>query len=223
MTDELVPAAHDEFELDQRRAKAYAQSGYWPDAADIAKALVKIEAGRSLGLPAIVAMSEIHVIDGKPTLGAGALAALVKASVRYDYRVVELNNDRCAIRFYDRGAQLEPVSDFTIDDAKNAGLLNRGPWKQYPRNMLFARAMSNGVAWHCPDVTSGRVYVPEELGYAPGAITDIDPDDVPWPEDIVEDAVYVETPEPPRPEPEPEDDEEEKAFQAPPGVQTPLD
>lgn len=29
--------------------------------------------------------------------------------------------------------------------------------------MLFARAISNGVAWYCPDVVSGRVYTPEEL------------------------------------------------------------
>ena len=33
-----------------------------------------------------------------------------------------------------------------MKDAELAGLANRGPWKTYPRNMLFARAMSNGVA-----------------------------------------------------------------------------
>jgi hypothetical protein len=221
MTDELVLVRQDEFELDQRRAKAYAQSGYWPDASDIAKALVKIEAGRSLGLPPIVAMSEIHVIEGKPTLGAGALAALVKASGRYDYRVVELNNDRCAIRFYDRAEKLEPVSEFTMDDAKAAGLLNKGPWRQYPRNMLFARAISNGVAWHCPDVTSGRIYTPEELDLEPIVrhAAYISPDDE-----------VVETPEPDQdedddelPEPvEPDEDEPEYEFKTPPGVQTPL-
>ena len=176
------------FELDQRRAKAYSESGYWPDAASIAKALVKIEAGRSLNLPPIVAMSEIHVIDGKPSLGAGALAALVKSSGRYDYRVIHLDGTRCVLRFFDRGQALDPVSEFTIDDARVAGLLNKGPWKQYPRNMLFARAMSNGVAWHCPDVTSGRVYVPEELGGDPAV------DDVPWPTDEVEEAEYEFTP-----------------------------
>jgi len=31
--------------------------------------------------------------------------------------------------------------------------------------MLFARAMSNGVRWYCPDVMNGSaVYTPEELG-----------------------------------------------------------
>lgn len=166
-TAEPVDAAMRVFELNQRRAKAYSESGYWPDASKIAQALVKIEAGASLGLPPLVAMSEVHVIDGKPTLGAGALASLVKTSGRYDYQVVELTPTRCIIRFIDRG---EPIGDstFDLDNAKDAGLAGRGPWKQYPRNMLFARAISNGVAWYCPDVVSGRVYTPEEIDQSAG-------------------------------------------------------
>jgi hypothetical protein len=177
-----VDAGMREFELDQRRAKAYSESGYWPDTASIAKALVKIEAGRSLGLPALVAMSEVHVIEGKPTLGAGALASLVRTSGRYDYKVMELTAERCTIRFFDRGA-FAGDSVFVLEDAKNAGLLGRGPWKQYPRNMLFARAISNGVAWFCPDVVSGRVYTPEEIDQSapPGDLpADLVDDEIPF-------------------------------------------
>jgi hypothetical protein len=161
------------FELDQRRANAYAESGYWPDAKSQAQALVKIEAGRALGLPPIVAMSEVHVIQGKPTLGAGALAALVKTSGRYDYRIVEHTEQRCAIRFFDLQAGELGESVFTLDDARKAGLASRSTWRQYPRNMLFARALSNGVAWFCPDTTLGRAYVPEELDGA--VIVETDP------------------------------------------------
>src|SRR5262245_7713986 len=152
-------------ELDQRRAKAYAASGYWPDAKTQAQALVKVEAGRELGLPAMLAMSEVYIIEGKPSLGAGAYAALVKGSPKYDYRVLILDNEHCAIRFLERRTgEVIGESMFSVADAERAGLLNKGPWKQYPRNMLFARAMSNGVAWFCPDVTMGRTYMPEELG-----------------------------------------------------------
>ena len=36
---------------------------------------------------------------------------------------------------------------------------------KFARNMLFARAISNGARWYCPDLFSGNpVYVPEELG-----------------------------------------------------------
>jgi len=182
MSTDLVPAQT--FELDQRRATAYAQSGYWPDASDVAKALVKIEAGRSLGLPPIVAMSEVHVIDGKPTLGAGALSALVKASGRYDYRVDDLTDQRCVLLFYEKPTgELLGESVFTISDAERAKLTNKGPWSMYPRNMLFARAMSNGVAWYCPDVTAGRIYTPDELGQPlePTGLVE-EADEIDWPE-----------------------------------------
>ena len=51
-------------------------------------------------------------------------------------------------------------STFTIDDAKKAGTKNVD---KFPKNMLFARAMSNGVRWYTPDIFNGSVYTPEEL------------------------------------------------------------
>jgi hypothetical protein len=96
-------------------------------------------------------------------LGAGALATLVKTSGRYDYRIVEHTEERCTIRFLELSGDVLGESVFTLDDARRAGLAGRSTWKQYPRNMLFARALSNGVAWFCPDVSAGRVYAPEEL------------------------------------------------------------
>src|SRR4029077_15924457 len=104
---------------------------------------VKIEAGRSLGLPALVAMSEVHVIEGKPTLGAGALASLVRTSGRYDYRREEATNEKCTLSFFDRGNHVGD-STFVLEDARTAGLLGRGPWKRYPRNMISPPAISTG-------------------------------------------------------------------------------
>jgi len=194
MTVDLVLASDQErdiFELDQRRAKAYAESGYWPDAKAMAQALVKVEAGRALGLTAFIAMSEVHLIDGKPSLGAGAHAALVKAHPRYDYRVVVITDLECEIAFYEAGEHVG-TSRFTIADAEQAGLKNRGPWKQYPRNMLFARAMSNGTAWFAPDVTMGRIYTGDEIDQAapPPPLPDElpvdigDAEEIPWPDEL---------------------------------------
>ena len=55
-------------------------------------------------------------------------------------------------------------SRFTLQDAQKAGLNGSDNWRKYPRNMLFARALSNGVKWYCPDVTGGPAYTPDELG-----------------------------------------------------------
>ena len=58
-------------------------------------------------------MSDIHIIDGKPVVGARILAALVRQSKVYDYRVVEWTNERCSIDFYRDGERLEPTVTFT--------------------------------------------------------------------------------------------------------------
>jgi len=105
-------------------------------------------------------MSGIHIIQGKPAIGAGLMAATVKSSGKYDYRVVVMDDKICTIDYY-QGSEKIGTSTFTIEDAKKAQTKNLD---KYPKNMLFARAMSNGVKWFTPDVFNGPVYTPEELG-----------------------------------------------------------
>ena len=54
------------------------------------------------------------------------------------------------------------MSTLTIKDAAKAGLVNKDVWKNYPKNMLFARAVSNACRFYCPEVISGY-YSTEEL------------------------------------------------------------
>jgi hypothetical protein len=108
-------------------------------------------------------MAGIHVIKGKPSIGAGLMAAAVKRSGKYNYRVTKHTAVECVIDFFERGEACG-TSSFSMDDAKAAGLVNNDNWKRAPRNMLFARALSNGVRWYCPDVFDVSTYVPEELG-----------------------------------------------------------
>ena len=69
--------------------KAFAESGMFPDIKSAAQAIVKIQAGQEIGIPPFAAMSGIHIIQGKPTIGAGVMASCVKGSGKYDYRVIE--------------------------------------------------------------------------------------------------------------------------------------
>jgi len=140
-------------------AKTFAESGMFTDAKAMGQAFVKIQAGQEIGVPPFAAMSGIHIIQGKPTLGAGLIAATVKGSGKYDYKVKTMDEKICSIDFY-QGSEMIGNSSFTIDDAKKALTKNID---KFPKNMLFARAISNGVKWFCPDVFSGPVYVPEEM------------------------------------------------------------
>ena len=146
-------------------AKAMVSSGYFTDSTKVSQAIVKIMAGREIGVGPFGSMNGIHIIQGKPAFGANVMASKVKSSGRYNYRVTEMSDTNCTLEFleYFNGAwQTSGVSSFSIADAKKAGTKNLD---KYPRNMLFARAMSNGVRWYCPDVMNGStVYTPEELG-----------------------------------------------------------
>lgn len=167
----LVPVTvqPDDLEVVQRTARLLAVSGYFDAKGDtptaIAQVATKILAGRELGFGPFAAVNGIYIIQGRPAVGANLMAAAVKGSGRYDYRVKTMTDTECSLEFFavaNGHRESLGVSTFTAKDAKAAGTKNLD---KFPRNMLFARAMSNGVRWYCPDVFSGNaVYVPEELG-----------------------------------------------------------
>ena len=147
-------------------AKAMVASGFFNDATKISQAIVKIMAGAEIGIGPFGSMNGIHIIQGKPAFGANVMASKVKSSGgRYNYRVTEMSDTVCTIEFmehFNGSWTAIGTSSFSIADAKKAGTKNLD---KFPRNMLFARAMSNGVRWFCPDVMNGStVYTPEELG-----------------------------------------------------------
>lgn len=140
-------------------SKAFYESGMFTDIKSIAQAMVKISAGAEIGIPPFAAMTGIHIIQGKPTIGAGLIASRVKGSGKYDYKVIEASEKVCSIDFFQGNTKIGN-STFTIEDARKALTKNID---KFPKNMLFARAISNGVKWYCPDIFSGPVYVPEEM------------------------------------------------------------
>jgi hypothetical protein len=148
-----------------RLGDVLARSGMFADARQGAQAVTKILAGAEMGFGAIAAMTGIHVINGRVSVGANLMASAVKKSGKYDYRVLEMSEQTCSIEFFQKEAgKWESLgkSAFTAADAKKAGTKNMD---KYARNMLFARAMSNGVRWYCPDALGGApVYTPEEMG-----------------------------------------------------------
>ena len=154
--------------------KIFFRSGLFSDAKSEAQAIVKILAGRELGIPPLISMTKVHIIQGKIAIGADLMAQKIKESKEYDYRVVEHTEKRCVIDFFQKrenGWKKIGNSVFTIEDAEKAGLLkpkikdgvDYNLWGKYPRNLLFARAISNGARWFCPHLISGA-YTPEELG-----------------------------------------------------------
>ena len=61
-------------------------------------------------------MQNIHCFDGKVTLGVHVMAALIKRSGRYDYRVRVATREQCVIEYFDETGGELGTSSFTIDD-----------------------------------------------------------------------------------------------------------
>jgi hypothetical protein len=147
-------------------AETFFQSGMFVDIKSSSQAMVKIMAGQEFGIPPFAAMSGIHLIKGKPTIGAGLMATRVKKSGKYTYNVLQLNDAICEIEFIQLPKTVLGISKFTAEDAKKAGTGESGGMNlmgKFPKNMLFARAISNGVRWFTPDIYDSVVYVPEEM------------------------------------------------------------
>lgn len=143
----------------------FVKSGIFQDVKDQAQAIVKVLAGREIGLTPLESMMNLYIVKNRVAASSKVIASLIKKSRAYDYKIVKLTDDECQIEFVKIGAEgVETslgISTFTIKDAAKAGVVNGQNWKSYPRNMLYARAMTNGARWFCPDVYSG--YAEEEL------------------------------------------------------------
>lgn len=129
------------------------------------KVCVALEWGHELQLSPMVAVNNIAVINGKPTLSADIMAAVVKHSpefggikwIQQDDKVAE-----CIITRKTANYTEETHSRFTFDDAVQAGLTNREVWKKYTKRMLKHRCLSYGLRDAFPDILAG-LYSPEEM------------------------------------------------------------
>jgi hypothetical protein len=183
MSNSLVLTKLNTVEDLARVGDVFVKSGFFADTRDAAQAIVKVMAGQELGFAPIASMTGVYIVKGKVSLSANLIAAAVKRSGRYTFRVRQHDAQICEIEFFelDKSGNKESigVSSFSMQEAAQAGLASSATWKNFPRNMLYARAMSNGAKWYCPDVFGGPVYTPDELGATidgeTGEVIDIEP------------------------------------------------
>lgn len=130
------------------------------------KVFVALQWGHELGLSPMVAVNNVAVINGKPTLSADIMSAVVRRSPEYGgIKWIEMSDTKaeCEItRVLPNGEKEVQRSCFTMDDAVKAGLAGRDVWKKYPRRMLKHRCLSYGLKDVFPDLLAG-LYDPEEM------------------------------------------------------------
>jgi len=116
------------------------------------------------GLHPAVALRDYHVISGRPSMKSDAmLARFQKAGgsvkwSRYDDAGVS------GVFSHPAGGSVEIT--WTIEQAKAANLSGKDVWKAYPRAMLRARCISEGIRTVFPACIVGT-YTPEEIDAMP--------------------------------------------------------
>ena len=136
--------------------KALAERGH-------AGVMTVLWAARELGLTAMQGIKWIAVVEGRPSLMAQGMHAVIQRSGMAEvFEVTEISSERCTVRAKRRG-DIAPIDvTWTIQDAKRAGLIKeRGAWEKYPRDMLRSRAISEAARMRFP-AEIGGMYTPEE-------------------------------------------------------------
>lgn len=133
--------------------------------------------GRELGFPTMQAFHYIIIIQGKLTLSAKALNALLRRGgvkfVTVEDGVYTYKNElapstpeekpdgrRTTIKFVRDG--MEEITTFTWRDAELQGLTTKDNWKRMPKEMLYARCLAKGANRIGADLLLG-LYSAEEM------------------------------------------------------------
>lgn len=154
MSTELVPIAALE-----RMAQAMTQSKLFgitsPD-----QALSLMLVAQAEGLHPATAARDYHIIQGRPALKADAMMARYLASGgRIEWH--DHSDQKVSATFtHPQGGSLR--IEWDMERAKQAGLGGKEMWHKYPRQMLRARVISEGIRATNPGIAIG-IYTPEEV------------------------------------------------------------
>ena len=124
------------------------------------QAIALMLVAKSEGRNPFEAARDYHIIQNRPALKADAiLSRFQQAGGKVEW--VEYTDTKVVGKFmHPQGGSV--TVDWTMDRAKQAGLTGKDNWRNYPRAMLRARCISEGVHTVFPGVAAG-IYTVEEV------------------------------------------------------------
>jgi len=112
------------------------------------------------GMHPAIAATHYHVINGRPTLKADAMLSRFQAAGGTVNWKTYTDAEVTGTFSHPAGGRVDIT--WTVAQAQTAGLTKNPTWRQYPRQMLRSRCISEGIRTVYPGVTVG-VYTPEEV------------------------------------------------------------
>lgn len=158
MTSTAVSVPLDQMQAMARSLVSSKMFGFKTEAEAMSIMLIAQAEGRS---PALAAR-DYHVIQGRPALKADAMLA----RFQQEGGIVEwvaYTDAKVSGKFsHPKSCPTPVLVEWTLDMAKRIGLANRDNWRNYPRAMLRARVISEGVRTVYPGIAVG-IYTVEEV------------------------------------------------------------
>ena len=133
--------------------------------------IIAVQMGSELGLSPMQSLSNIAVVNGRPSVWGDAMPGLCRQSALCDDIEEWFEGDGETLVAHCKATRMgkKPVSQqFGVADAKKAGLWGKGgPWTQYPRRMLQMRARGFALRDAFPDVLRGLISYEEAQDIPP--------------------------------------------------------
>ncbi len=126
-----------------------------------------IKYGEEVGLLPMTSLQVLYVVSGGVAMMGKAMAALITAH-EHVLIVDEMSATRGAVTAMRRDPYTHELMDvgtfeFTWEDAEAAGLDKEDTYNDYPKDMLYWRAVSRCAKFAFPEVITGYL-LPEEIG-----------------------------------------------------------
>lgn len=192
-----------------RMAEAIFVSGMYPDSyaadangksgkhmkevdkkATVSRIMIGIQKAMEVGLAPITGLSNIYIVNNRPTLFGDGIPALLYGSGKVEYIKEWTTGDwgkddytaHCEIKRKD--SAIPTHAEFSWADAKKASLLGKsGPWQTHPKRQLQMRARGFAARDGAADILSG-LGIYEEVMDIPEKKVEVDTsslDDAPLP------------------------------------------
>lgn len=161
---ETTPPGPAEWRAIQQQVKVIANTNFVPQVyrGKPDEIMACVLTARELGIGPMQALKHINMVQGRPTLSAELMVALVR---RAGHSISGSATDQKAIvtgRRRDSGDEI--TVEWTVEMARKAKLLPKENWQAYTQSMLWARAVSQLCRMLFADCLGGVSYTPEDMG-----------------------------------------------------------
>ncbi len=145
----------------QKAAEMLVKSQLFPAIKNVPQALTLMMLCQAENIPAVKAVQRYDIINGRPALKTDVqLAEFQRRGGKVKW--LKYTDTEVSAEFFAPGVVGSLLVPWNMDRAKKAGLTGKDNWHKYPRAMLRARVVSEGIRATMPEVNAG-IYTPEEV------------------------------------------------------------